>query len=179
MAGIGDGGALHIGELADRAGVSTDAVRYYERLGLLGSPARTPAGYRVYGDSDLGRLLFIRRAKHLGLSLEEIRGLLGVAQEDECRPLRREVAELLRRKIGECEEKLAELVAFKVSLEERYRLALEHEDEAACSCASFPATCNCLPVRIEELVSPSAKTLSPKRRDHRQGDLGSVADAGS
>ncbi len=76
MAGIGDGEVLHIGDLADKAGVSADTVRYYERLGLLGSPARTAGGYRVYTEADLGRLLFIRRAKLLGLSLDEIRGLL-------------------------------------------------------------------------------------------------------
>ncbi len=156
---------LRIGELARLGGTSTDTVRYYERLGLLGSPARTPAGYRVYGDADLGRLLFIRRAKLLGLSLDEIRGLLGVAQEGECRPLRREVAELLRRKIGECDEKLAELAAFKANLEERYQLALKREDEPACSCAAFPSTCDCLPVRIEEVASPNGMRIRAEGRD--------------
>ncbi|GIW07527.1 MAG: hypothetical protein KatS3mg060_2332 [Dehalococcoidia bacterium] len=163
-------GALRIGELASRAGTSADTVRYYERLGLLGPSARTESGYRLYGETDLGRLQFIRRAKQLGLSLEEIRGLLGVAEKDECRPLRHQVADLLRRKIDQCEAQLAELVAFKASLEERYRLALERQDEPACGCAAFPASCACLPLRIEELASASslAAPAASRRNGARQ-----------
>ncbi len=144
-------GHLRIGELAVRAGTSTDTVRYYERLGLLGVPRRTASGYRLYGTADLGRLQFIRRAKRLGLSLEEIRGLLGIAQAGGCQPLRYQVAELLAHKIEACEAQLRELTAFKASLEERYRLALERLDEPACGCATFPATCGCLPVQLVEL----------------------------
>jgi DNA-binding transcriptional MerR regulator len=151
---------LRIGEVARRVGVSVDTVRYYERLGLLGALARTESGYRLYGPDDLGRLLFIRRAKRLGLSLNEVRGLLWVATQGECRPLRRQVGELLRQKIEECERQLAEVAAFKKSLEERYRLALERQGEPACGCAAFPATCTCLPVRVEELSSPATETAS-------------------
>ena len=145
-------GALRVGEVARRAGTSADTVRYYERLGLLATPGRTENGYRLYSDSDLGRLQFIRRAKLLGLSLDEIRNLLILAETGECQPLRRQVAELLRRKIDECEAQLAELATFKASLEERYQLAIRRQDESACSCATFPASCGCLPVPIEELT---------------------------
>ena len=147
-------GLLRIGELAARTGTTTDTVRYYERLGLLGAPNRTASGYRLYTGADLGRLRFIRRAKRLGLLTEEIRGLLGIAQEGACRPLRRHVAELLASKIEACEAQLAELAAFKESLEERYRLALERMDEPACGCSAFPATCGCLPVPLGELPGP-------------------------
>lgn len=151
---------LRIGEVARQAGVSMDTIRYYERLGLLPAPARTDNGYRLYGQEDLGRLLFIRRAKRLGLSLDEIRGLLGVAAEGECRPVRRQVAELLREKLKECDRELTELSAFKESLEERSRLALERQDEPSCGCSAFPATCTCLPVRVEELAASPARTTS-------------------
>ncbi len=147
------GGLLRIGELAARAGVSADTVRYYERLGLLRPSTRSESGYRLYGEADLGRLRFILRARRLGLSLDEVRELLGVAEEGECRPVRRQVAELLRRKVAECEAKLAELQAFRASLEERYRLALQREDEPACNCATFAKDCDCLPVAIEELAA--------------------------
>lgn len=159
----GDVRGLRIGELACRAGVSVDAIRYYERLGLLMRPERTEGGYRQYGPEDLGRLLFIRRAKLLGLWLSEIRELLEVADEGECRPLRRQVAGLLRQKIAECEAQLAELVAFKTNLEERYRLALSYQDEPACGCANFPAACGCLPVQPEELAQVAAESDSRVR----------------
>lgn len=67
---------MQIGQLAKRAGVAIDTVRYYERQGLLPSPPRRDSGYRLYGDEDVLRLRFIRRAKALGFTLVEITGLL-------------------------------------------------------------------------------------------------------
>ncbi len=65
-----------IGRLARHTGVGIDTIRYYERIGLLPEPARSPSGYRVYADADRRRLQFIRRAQHLGFSLQEITRLL-------------------------------------------------------------------------------------------------------
>ena len=149
---------LQIGELAQHAGVSTDTVRYYERLGLLKPAARSTNGYRWYTADDLRRLHFIRRAKLLGLSLDEIRSLVDVAEEGECYPLRAQVVELLQRKIAACDAQIAELMSFKASLEERYHHATAHQNEPACQCASFPTTCTCLPVPIEELNLATADT---------------------
>ena len=140
-----------IGELAKRAGISTDTIRYYERLGLLEAPRRTASGYRLDTDADLGRLQFIRRAKRLGFSLSDIRGLVEFAAEGQCAPLRRQVTDLLALKIAECETQLAELAEFQATLEGWYRVALERLDEPACGCAAFPATCGCLPVQIIEI----------------------------
>ncbi len=145
---------LRIGTLAARAGLSTDAVRYYERLGLLKPPDRTTAGYRQYTAAELRRLQFIRRAKLLGLSLDEIRGLLDLAEEGACHPLREQVTELLQRNIEACELQLAELAAFKASLEERLQQAIVYQHAPACQCASFPASCACLPVPTDEISSP-------------------------
>jgi MerR family Zn(II)-responsive transcriptional regulator of zntA len=159
-------GTLRIGELAARVGATADTVRYYEKLGLLESISRSESGYRLYSQAELGRLQFIRRAKLLGLSLDEIRSLLGVAEEGKCRPLRSQVAELLRRKIEACEAKLAELNGFKASLEERYQLALENQDEPACDCATFPANCACLPVQIEEVTPTTTPIIKRNRQRH-------------
>ncbi len=145
-----EGAGLRIGALAARAGTSADTVRYYERRGLLGPPQRTSSGYRVYQDEALRRLQFIRRAKRLGFSLDDIRGLLGLAEDGACRPLRRQVAALLRREIAICETKLTELAAFKATLETYHRLTVQGEDAPASRCASFPATCACLPIQLEE-----------------------------
>ncbi|HHL40870.1 MAG TPA: heavy metal-responsive transcriptional regulator [Deltaproteobacteria bacterium] len=67
---------LTIGETARRAGVNLQTIRYYERKGLLLPAGRTASGYRLYDEDALKRLLFIRHAKELGFTLEEIRGLM-------------------------------------------------------------------------------------------------------
>lgn len=75
--------SLTISRLAQSSGVGIDTVRYYERNGLLPEPPRRASGYRAYRDEDVQRLRFIRRAKQLGFSLEEIRGLLQLSQQNE------------------------------------------------------------------------------------------------
>lgn len=67
---------MKIGEMAEQAGVSVQAVRYYERRGLLPAPDRTTSGYREYDGSDVLRLSFIRRAKDLGFTLSAVHDLL-------------------------------------------------------------------------------------------------------
>jgi MerR family copper efflux transcriptional regulator len=75
--------ALGIGQLAKRGGVGIDTVRYYERSGLLAPRTRLASGYRRYGDTELARLRFIRRAQGLGFTLKEIKQLLALsAQRD-------------------------------------------------------------------------------------------------
>ena len=69
--------ALTISQLAHKAGVHVETVRYYERRGLLREPPRTPAGYRQYSSADLWRLQFIARAKQLGFTLAEVARLAG------------------------------------------------------------------------------------------------------
>lgn len=71
-----------MGEAATRSGCHPETVRYYERIGLLPAPPRTTAGYRDYGPADVDRLRFISRGRNLGFSLEEIRSLLALAEDD-------------------------------------------------------------------------------------------------
>ena len=77
---------LGIGQLAKHAGVAIDTVRYYERNNLLNPAGRLASGYRRYGDAELKRLRFIRRAKALGFTLEDIRGLLSLSGERNVSP---------------------------------------------------------------------------------------------
>lgn len=74
---------MRIGELADRAGVNVQTVRYYERRGLLPEPERTSSGYRRYDEDDLLRLRFILRAKGLGFTLGEVTDLLELRVDPE------------------------------------------------------------------------------------------------
>lgn len=67
---------MKIGALSKQANCKIETIRYYEKIGLLLEPARTEAGYRSYGESHLKRLVFIRRSRELGFTIEEIRALL-------------------------------------------------------------------------------------------------------
>src|SRR5712691_9785463 len=106
---------LRIGELSERCGVSADTVRFYEREGLLPRQRRSPSRYRVYDREDEGRLRFIRRAQALGLTLDDIRELLSLAQARTPAECRR-VAETLRARVAAVDEKLAQLRAFRREL---------------------------------------------------------------
>ena len=73
--------SLTIGTVARRTGVPIDTIRYYEREGLLPEPLRRASGYRSYGEGAVAQLRFIRRAKALGFTLEEIRELLALSRD--------------------------------------------------------------------------------------------------
>ena len=106
--------ALTVSHLAERAGLSADTVRYYERLGLLRPPARTPAGYRQYDESAARRLRFIKGAQRVGLRLREIGELLGAMDEGEC-PCP-ETEALLRQRMAEVDSEIARLVELRGQL---------------------------------------------------------------
>lgn len=76
MKATGQPGPLKRAELASRSGCNIETIRYYEKVGMLPDPPRSAAGYRLYGGHHVARLRFILRARELGFSLEDIRGLL-------------------------------------------------------------------------------------------------------
>ncbi len=98
---------LTIGELARRAGVNRETIRYYERRRLLARPARTIKGYRVFADDAVERLRFIKHAQALGFTLEEVRELLGLRLDEHssCEQVRARAM----RKLADVEAKLAAL----------------------------------------------------------------------
>ncbi len=98
---------LTIGDLAKRAHVNRETVRYYERRRLLPRPARSMSGYRVFSDDALRRLRFIRHAKALGFSLNEIRELLAlrVISVDACDRVR----ERTQAKVADIDKKIHSL----------------------------------------------------------------------
>ena len=98
---------LRIGEVAKASGVGVETLRFYERRGLLGRPRRTAANYRVYDESVLERLAFIRRAQAIGFSLDEIQTI--IAESEDGRLPCGHVRELARRKLTELDERLREL----------------------------------------------------------------------
>jgi len=67
---------MKIGQLSKQTGCKIETIRYYEKIGLLAEPSRSEAGYRIYAENHLKRLVFIRRSRELGFAIEEIRALL-------------------------------------------------------------------------------------------------------
>lgn len=104
------------GQLAARAGVNAQTLRYYERRGLLPRPARTRAGYRQYPADAASRLTFIKRAQDLGFSLTEIRELLRLRVRDvsACDSVKQKT----QAKLDVVDQKLRELERMKRSLEQ-------------------------------------------------------------
>ena len=156
---------LRIGELAQRTRLTSPTIRYYETLELLPKPQRAENGYRLYGKADVDRLGFIQRGKRLGLSLEEIGGLLPLAQEGECDPLRQKVEKLIREKLRETAAKIAELQIFQRDLEHRFaRLQHRSAHEHSCTCQDFDPSCECLPVTSEEALDiPATLKVYPMK----------------
>ena len=111
-------GHVRISELAGSAGVPTSTVRYYERAGLIDVPGRTSSGYRDYGEDAAGRLLFITRARRMGLSCEQITSLLPVWAGTNCTAARDQVSRLIAAKQAEIAERIGELVQFSAQLAE-------------------------------------------------------------
>lgn len=107
---------MRTGEVADKAGVNTQTLRYYERRGLLDAPPRTPGGYREYPSSAVSLLRFVKRAQQLGFSLGEIDELLNLADggPDNC-DIARALAET---HLVELDRKIADLVRMRASLVE-------------------------------------------------------------
>jgi len=105
---------LKIGQVAREAGMTAKTIRYYELLGLLPEPRRTESGYRLYGQGAVERLEFIKKAKRLGLSLDEIKDILALHEEQQ-RPCVHVLA-FLDRKIAEVGEVIEDLKAFRQDL---------------------------------------------------------------
>ena len=105
---------MQIGQLAHQAGVAIDTVRYYERQGLLPQPHRRASGYREYTARDVSRLRFIRRAKDLGFTLQEIQDLLALSATRHAD--RAEVRTLAKHRLADIEHRLRELEAMRTAL---------------------------------------------------------------
>lgn len=108
-------GFYNIGEAARHSGVSAKMIRYYESLGLLKEARRTAAGYRIYDDSDIHTLKFVRRARDLGFSIEEIERLLGLWQNR--RRNSGDVRRVAQAHIADLNRRIEELQAMRRTLE--------------------------------------------------------------
>jgi MerR family mercuric resistance operon transcriptional regulator len=140
---------MRIGEVAERAGVNVQTLRYYERRGLLPSPTRRPSGYREYTVDTVGLVRFIKRAQELGFSLSDIGELIELRENpSRSRVMVRSVA---IQKVADIAARIRRLAAMQKALEQLI---------AACECTGASRSC---PI-IEALNDDSPEHASPVRR---------------
>ena len=105
-----------VSKLADRVGTSPDALRYYERIGLLPQPARTPSGYRLYDEEAVERVMFIKRAQRFGLRLDAIGELLEIRERGLCPCGHTRV--LLERRLSEIDDEMSTLARLRADIDQ-------------------------------------------------------------
>lgn len=121
---------MKIGEVARKAGVNIDTVRYYERKNLIPEPPRRESGYRQYTMDTVRRIHFIRKAKELGFSLKEITELLSlrVSPDTACADMKKHA----ETKITDIEAKISMLNNIKDSLKELTEMCTQNRDTGEC-----------------------------------------------
>ncbi|MBI4498318.1 MAG: MerR family transcriptional regulator [Chloroflexi bacterium] len=108
---------MTIGRLAQQVRVQPKTIRYYEQIGLLPRPGRTPAGYRIYSEEMARRLEIIRRLRLLGLSLAEVKTFAGVLLDDSCAAFQHRLKDVVADKVAEVSQRIAELTELREALE--------------------------------------------------------------
>jgi Hg(II)-responsive transcriptional regulator len=105
---------MKIGALAKATGIGIPTIRFYEQRGLLPNPPRQPSGYRVYSPDIVRRVVFIKRAKELGFSLEEISELLCLDESN--KSMAKDIRQIADKKLIELNEKILSLQRIKRAL---------------------------------------------------------------
>lgn len=132
-----------ISDVARATGFSVSALRFYEKQSVV-VPDRSESDYRVYDDDDLDALRFVRRGKQLGLSLDEIKELLDLIEDEDCAPVQSRIKELVSDRISQAQEQIAELVGFTSQLQDAQARLSSHTAEGSCDdqcgCRTEPVT---------------------------------------
>lgn len=148
---------MRIGELSRSSGVPRTALRYYEQVGLLTPPERTESGYRSYADDAIERLAFIRSAQAVGLTLAEVRQVVGIrdAGEAPCRV----VTELIDQRHAEVRMRIAELRRLERELAQLQARAKDLQPR------------DCEPSGVCHVI-PALRHRAPRKDRSRQGPSG-------
>ena len=151
--------SLTVSKLAERVGTSPDTLRYYERIGLLPPPERTPAGYRLYGEETVERVQFIKHAQRVGLRLDDIGELLRAREQGlcPCGHTRR----LLEARLEELDREMTELDRLRGEI----RQLLDGGGEAA---ESTPWQCGSGLLQLRPPARPEVTTTDTTNRKGQQ-----------
>ena len=146
---------MRIGELAERLGINTKTIRYYESIGLLPEPDRTESGYRDYEEADVERLVFIKSAQRLGLALDEVGEILALRERGQvpCGYVRGLISE----EISDIDRRLEELHQLRqelVALEKRTPAAPDNGEGSFCGLIDH----------VRQRGQPTASSPSTSRR---------------
>jgi len=152
---------MTIGKAARQAGVSAQAIRYYEREGLLPLPSRTHTGYRLYGAEVVGRLNFIRRARDLGLSLAEIKEIFRLSEASNAPCCR--VRELLSKKLDDLALRISEMSRFRSELQAFLRKIANVPDQSDAS----SQVCQLIEIAPPALSVPGTEAPGPRQQRKR------------
>ena len=133
---------LTIGALARATGVPAKTIRYYEQAGVLPTTRRSPSGYRQYSQRDVHRLLFIRRARGLGLSLQDLKALTAELDNGSCGSVRPQMLDLVRLQLDTVQQQMAEFQLLQRQLEQvvhRLQTAPPSDPADGCQCLDLHA----------------------------------------
>ena len=147
---------MRIGELSQITGIPVRTIRYYEQIGLLHEPERTDSGYRIFSDQHVQRSRFIRRARGLGFSLEQIRSILDVATSEgsPCKSVR----SVVHQNIEVIDQRISGLIAMRDLLSETLD-KLDSDDSSSSDGSVCPV--------VESQASPDTATLLDSPVDWR------------
>jgi MerR family copper efflux transcriptional regulator len=146
---------LTVGQLARATGVPTKTIRYYEQVGVLPMPRRSDAGYRHYSRHDVHRLLFIRRARALGLSLANLKALTAELDSGECLTMRPRLHALVTEQVRTVQQQIAEFQVLERQLAQvLHRLQTpaptSHADGCQCLGSDTPKAQEPHPLSIQQ-----------------------------
>ena len=126
---------LTIGQVAKTSGVGTKTIRYYEQIGVLPAPSRTASGYRLYDQPGVERLRFIRRARSLGLPLQQLKTLTGMLNGGPRPEFRPRLRVLVRAQLDAVTNQITELEGLRRQLEQiLHRMSPRRRQGGACQC---------------------------------------------
>ena len=150
------GRTLKIGEVSKESGIGIEALRFYERSGLLGKPVRSESNYRLYDKGVLERLAFIKKAQTLGFSLDEIKRIIADARSgaSPCDDVR----EIVRRRLSELDERMREMRRYRRELSETLEVWDKIGRAPGHICGLIEAA------EIENPLTAQNQPIAPKRR---------------